>query len=289
MNRWTMVLVIATAVLFLGYHCWGQGFSPASSSTRKAPKKPTVVDRLLFFPTKFPDGDWNPEGLRFEDVVFKSEDGTTLHGWYCPADNPRGVVLMAHGNAGHVASRANWLRYLQTKMELSVFLFDYRGYGQSEGTPTVEGVIQDAMAARAKLRELASIKDSEMILMGESLGGAVVTQLAADSAPRALILQSTFSSLREVAAIHFSHLSVLVPKTKLDSVDAIASYQGPLLQSHGDQDRTIPFSLGEKLFNAANEPKTFVTIEGADHNNWLTDKYLEELNRFLDGLPATKD
>jgi fermentation-respiration switch protein FrsA (DUF1100 family) len=289
MNRWTMVLVVVVTVLVLGNHCWGQGFSPSSSSTRKTPKKPTVVDRLLFFPTKFPDGDWNPEGLRFEDVVFTSEDGTTLHGWYCPAENPRGVVLMAHGNAGHVASRANWLRYLQTKMGLSVFLFDYRGYGQSEGTPTVEGVIQDATAARAKLRELASVKDSEMILMGESLGGAVVTQLAADSAPRALILQSTFSSLRDVAAIHFSHLSVLVPKKKLDSVNSIASYKGPLLQSHGDADRTIPFSLGEKLFKAANEPKTFVKLEGADHNDWLTDKYLEELNRFLDGLPAAKD
>ena len=162
-----------------------------------------------------------------------------------------------------------------------MFIFDYRGYGRSEGTPTVEGAIQDAIAARAKLRELASIKDSEMLLMGESLGGAIVVQLAAESPPRGLILQSTFSSLRDVAAIHYPNLSWLVPPTKLDSMSQIVRYRGPLLQSHGSADRTIPFSSGEKLFRLANEPKQFITIKDADHNNWLTDAYLKQLEDFL--------
>jgi uncharacterized protein len=152
-------------------------------------------------------------------------------------------------------------------------MFDYRGYGRSEGTPTVEGAIQDASAARAKLCELAAIKDSEMLLMGESLGGAIVIQLAVDSPPRGLILQSTFSSLRDVADVHYPKLSWLVPRNKLDSATQIVRYRGPLLQSHGNMDRTIPFSSGERLFRSA--------IEHADHNNWLTDGYLKQLDGFI--------
>lgn len=146
--------------------CHGQVSSESDSDPKIEKKPPSIDELLLFFPSKFPNGDWNPKDLKFQDVFFAAEDKTKLHGWYCPTDNPRAVVLIAHGNAGHVASRAAWLRYLQTRAKLSVFMFDYRGYGRSEGTATVEGAIQDATAARAKLCELASVKDSEMILMG---------------------------------------------------------------------------------------------------------------------------
>ena len=238
----------------------------------------------MFFPAKYPSGNWQPKDLRFDDVYFTADDKTRLHGWYCPRDNPRAVILLAHGNAGHVASRAPWLRYLQSKAKVSIFIFDYRGYGRSEGTPTVEGALQDARAARAKLCELAITTDSEMLLMGESLGGAIVVQLASESAPRALVLQSTFSSLRDVAEVHYPKLSWLVPRSRLDSIAWIAKYHGPLLQSHGDRDQTIPFALGEKLFGAANEPKTMIVIANADHNNWISDDYLQRLNAFLDRI-----
>ncbi len=250
----------------------------------KVAKPQSIDELLLFFPAKYPTGDWQPKELRFDDVYFAADDKTKLHGWYCPCENPRGVILLAHGNAGHVASRATWLRYLQSKARVSVFLFDYRGYGRSEGTPTVEGLLLDARAARAKLCELASTKESEIILMGESLGGAIFVQLAAEVAPRGLILQSTFSSLKDVADVHYPKLSWLVPSNKLDSLNAIAKYRGPLLQSHGDQDRTIPFASGEKLFQAANEPKTFTAIPNADHNNWLSDDYLRQLNDFVNRI-----
>lgn len=260
-----------------------------SSKVQNDAKPQTVDELLLFFPAKYPSGDWQPKDLRFEDVYFTADDKTHLHGWYCPCDNPRAVILLAHGNAGHVASRAPWLRYLQSKAKVSIFIFDYRGYGRSEGTPTVEGALQDARAARAKLCELAPTTDSEMLLMGESLGGAIVVQLASESAPRALILQSTFSSLRDVAEVHFPKLSWLVPRSRLDSIARIAKYHGPLLQSHGDRDQTIPFVLGEKLFGAANEPKTMIVIANADHNNWISDDYLQRLNAFLDRIgPAGK-
>ena len=278
-NRWAAPLIVVFFPILLTYHCLAQETKESDGSTKSKPQ--SIDELLLFFPSKFPSGDWNPKDLQFKDVFFSAEDETKLHGWYCPSDNARAVLLLAHGNAGHIASRAPWLRYLQSRAKISVFIFDYRGYGRSEGTPTVEGAIRDATAARAKLRELAVVKDSEMLLMGESLGGAIVVQLAVDSPPRGLILQSTFSSLRDVADVHYPKLAWLVPRNKLESATQIVRYRGPLLQSHGNLDRTIPCSSGEKLFRAANEPKQFVTIENADHNNWLTDAYLKELDGFI--------
>jgi len=255
---------------------------PSAQSGTSGANHQSIDELLLFFPSKYPVGNWKPKGLVFRDVWFVAEDGTRLHGWFCPFDDPRATVLIAHGNAGHVASRAAWLKYLQSKARVATFMFDYRGYGRSEGVPTVNGALLDAKAARAKLRELTRVKDSEMLLMGESLGGAIVVQLAAESAPRGLILQSTFSSLRDVADVHYPKLSWLVPPAKLDSVTQIVRYRGPLLQSHGTVDRTIPFASGEKLFQSANEPKTFVKIPGADHNNWLRQSYLTRLDEFIE-------
>ncbi|MBM4088717.1 MAG: alpha/beta hydrolase [Planctomycetes bacterium] len=248
-------------------------------------KSRSIDESLLFFPSKFPEGDWTPDGLHFQDVWFHAADKTRLHAWYCPCDHPRAIILIAHGNAGHVASRAPWLQYLQSQARVTTFMFDYRGYGRSEGVPTAAGILDDARAARAKLRELAAIKDSEMLMMGESLGGAVVVHLASESAPRGLILQSTFSSLRDVADVHFPGLSWLVPADKLNSAALIAQYRGPLLQSHGRADDTIPIDSGHRLFRAANEPKEFVEIAGAGHNNWLTPPYLKRLEQFLTRFP----
>lgn len=260
-----------------------------SDEKKTEPQHQTLDERLLFFPSKYPTGNWKPKDLQFDDVVFESQDKTRLHGWYCPCENPRAVVLMTHGNAGHVADRAPLLRYLQSKARVAVFIFDYRGYGKSEGTPTVEGVLDDARAARSQLRWMASLKDSEMLLMGESLGGAIAVQLAAESAPRGLILQSTFSSLRDVANVHFPALSWLVPEEKLNSCSAIQSYAGPLLQSHGTADRTIPLPLAEKLYAAGNEPKQFIRIPRADHNNWINDDYLSQLNSFIEKTAAAEN
>jgi fermentation-respiration switch protein FrsA (DUF1100 family) len=287
MHRTSILLVVGLIAVPVVHPCYGQETTEPDPATEA--KAPSIDELLLFFPSKFPTGDWNPKDLQFQDIYFTAEDETKLHGWYCPVTKPRAVVLIAHGNAGHVALRARWLRYLQTRARVSSFMFDYRGYGRSEGIPTVEGAIQDAMAARAKLCELAAIKDSETLLMGESLGGAIVVQLAAKSPPQGLILQSTFSSLRDIADVHYPKLSWLVPRNKLDSVARVAAFRGPLLQSHGTTDRIIPFSSGKKLFRAANEPKQFVVIENAGHNNWLTDAYLKRLDDFITRIcPARK-
>jgi fermentation-respiration switch protein FrsA (DUF1100 family) len=255
------------------------------ASTPKKQAARTLDELLLFFPSKYPSGDWKPEGLRLEDAWFAAADGTRLHGWYCPCEKPRAVLLYAHGNAGNLAGRAPLMRYLQKELRVRALIFDYRGYGRSEGIPSAAGILQDGRAARAFLASQAGVKEAEIVLMGRSLGGGVVAQLAGEARPRGLILESTFSSLRDVASHHYPCLSWMVPTKKLDSVAALARYAGPLLQSHGDADRTIPYALGRKLFDTAKGPKRFVRISGGDHNDPPSAEYRKELNRFISELP----
>jgi uncharacterized protein len=245
----------------------------------------TLDELLLFFPSKHPVGNWKPDGLQFEDAWFSALDGTRLHGWYCPCENARAVVLFAHGNAGNLSHRAQRLKYLHDELRVTTLIFDYRGYGRSEGTPRVEGVLEDARAARKSLAGRAGVNESQVVLWGESVGGAVAVQLASEGGARGLILESTFSSLRDVASVHYPRAAWLIPADKLDSASRIGSYNGPLLQSHGDVDRTIPIALGLKLFEAAKGRKQFVRMEGNDHNDEPSTDYLRELDRFIGDLP----
>ena len=272
--------------LFLPFGMMATMAAMAQPPTPSEPvKQPTLDEILLFFRRSFPKVIGNPAGLKFEDAWFKAADGTKLHGWYCPTDKPRAVVLFAHGNAGNLSHRAATMQRWQRELRTTILIFDYRGYGRSEGGPSVEGILQDARAARKFLAERAKAPESQLVLAGESLGGAVAVDLAAQSPARGLVLQNTWSSLKDVAIVHYPKLAFLVPPGKLDSATLIGKFKGPLLQCHGDADRTIPFDLGEKLFQAANEPKQFVRNRGNDHNDRLPEQYWRELDRFIGGLP----
>lgn len=258
-----------------------QNQDPANQSLQKEEEVRSLDELMLFMPTRYPEGDWDPPDLNYRDVDIVSKDGTKVHAWYCPAENPRLIMLYTHGNAGHIASRVSWLRYLQKEARVSVLALDYRGYGKSDGKPTVAGAIEDAQAARDKLAELAGVDTREIVLMGESLGGAIAVQLAAEKPAKGLILQSTFASLYAAAKVHFPSLAWLVPKNKLNSIEKIKQYQGPLFQSHGNRDQTIPFQQAAALYRSANSPKSFMEIAGADHNDWRTPEYLEHFQRIV--------
>ena len=242
-------------------------------------------ESLIFFPTPYPGGDWQPEGVSFEDASFRSADGTRLHGWYAPCENPRAVVLFCHGNAGNVTHRGHTLALLNELVGVTVLIFDYRGYGRSEGKPSEAGVLADGRAARAWLAEKAGVKEPDVVLMGRSLGGAVAVDMAAADGTRGLVLESSFTSITEMAAHYYPWLPVrAILRTKLDSLDKIAAYRGPLLQSHGDADSIVPYPMGRRLFEAANQPKRFITLPGADHNDMQSRAYFDALIEFLDGL-----
>lgn len=237
---------------------------------------------LIFFPSKYPRGDWEPAGIDFEDVYFQSTDGTKLHGWYLPHENPDHVILFCHGNAGNITNRAFPIVQLHNKLNASVFVFDYRGYGKSEGKPNERGVLADARAARDWLAQRENVKPEEIALLGRSLGGAVAVDLATKDGAKALILQSTFTSIPDVAAFHYAWIPHWLLRTKLDSLSKIGDYQGPVFSSHGDTDTIVPYKFGKQLYDAASGPKEFMTLDGLDHNDPQPEAYYEALRHFLE-------
>ena len=239
-------------------------------------------EKLVFPAPRYPQGNWNPPGLGYEDVYFASADGTKLHGWYVQRPNPAAYVLYCHGNAANVAYTGGRLRMLVDECGATAFAFDYRGYGRSEGSPEEEGVLADARAARSFFAQRAGIDPSDIVLMGRSLGGSVAVDLAVQIAPRGLVLESTFTTLTDVAAYHFPWLPVrLLMRNRFDSLAKIQLYHGPLLQSHGTADEVIPYELGRKLFAAAPAPKQFINLPGGRHNDPQTPEYNSALKRFL--------
>lgn len=261
--------------------------TPTREPAASPPSDPVAAleKSLVFVPSPYPNGNWSPAGLTFEDAWFRSADGTQLHGWYVPHDRPRAVILFCHGNAGNVTHRARALRALHDWVGASVLVFDYRGYGKSKGAPSEEGVLADARAARAWLARRAGIDENEIVLLGRSLGGGVAVDLAAADGARALVLESTFTSLPDVAAAAYPLLPVrMLMQTRLDSASKIGNYHGPLLESHGDADKVVPYKLGRRLFQAANEPKQFLTIRRGGHNELPPREYYNILGNFLSSI-----
>jgi uncharacterized protein len=244
-----------------------------------------LENSMIFFPLNLPDDNWAPRGIAREDVWFQATDGTKIHGWYVPHSQPRAVILFCHGNGGNITHRTDVIRTLRDRLDATVLIFDYRGYGKSEGKPDEAGVLADARAARTWLAKRAGVAEERIVLMGESLGGAVAVDLAADGA-RALILENTFNALPDLAAHHYPWLPVrLLMRTQFNSAAKIRNYHGPLHQSHGDRDSIVPLQFAKRLFDAANEPKQFLLIEGADHNDGRSLRYYDKLREFLDGIP----
>lgn len=243
-------------------------------------------ESMIFFPDKYPTGFWRTDALSFpvEDAWFTAADGVKLHGWFVPCDAPRAIVLMSHGNGGNLTNRREMLARLHG-LRLAVLVYDYRGYGRSEGSPNEAGILADGRAARKWLAERAGIPESEVVYLGESLGGGVAVDLAAHDGGRGLILLSTFTSLPDVAAIHYPMLPVrMIMRSRLDSLSKIGRFSGPTLVAHGDADSLIPQELGRRLFEAAIGPKRFVNLPGSDHNEDPPEFY-QAIDALIDTLP----
>ncbi len=222
----------------------------------------------VFFPARDLYRSPAADGVAFEDVHFNS-GGNQLHGWYIPASGSQ-VVLWMHGNAGNIADRLDQAVEMKRALGVSSFMFDYRGYGKSEGRPSEAGLYQDAEAAFRWLTETRGVNPRHIILYGHSLGSAASVDLALKEGMNAggMVLESPFTSAADIARMIYFGLPVgLVMSVKLDNIGRIGEVKMPILVIHGVSDTVIPFSMGKEVFDAAPEPKTFLPIAGADHSD----------------------
>jgi len=224
----------------------------------------SVERGLIYHPVRELIGEPAQVGLSFRDVVFTADDGVRLHGWLVPGRLPT-TVLWCHGNAGNISHRLDNIRLIVDELGLGVFIFDYRGYGRSEGIPSEAGLMLDARAARAALLA-AGVSPDRIVLFGRSLGAAVALDLALTHPPPVLILESPFLSIPAMANLTLPGAGFLM-QTRWDSEARIQDLRAPLLVLHGDADEVVPFEQGRALYARAPGPKTFHPIAGAGHND----------------------
>ncbi|PTN10318.1 alpha/beta hydrolase [Nitrosomonas aestuarii] len=226
---------------------------------------------LIYFPQTGRDIAVTPEhtGLAYESVEIETGDKETLHGWFVPAPDAVGTVLFFHGNAGNISHRLDYLPMFRA-LKLNTFIFDYRGYGQSSGTPTETGTYEDAIAVWQFLTESKGIASQEIILYGESLGGAVAAWLAAQKDPAMLVLTSVFTSVPDLAETIYPWLPVRwIARFDYNTLRHLESINCPVFVAHSPHDEIVPFSHGRHLFHAAAEPKQFLTLAGGHNDGFI--------------------
>lgn len=221
--------------------------------------------------------------LPYEDVHLETSDGVRLHGWYIPAPQARGTVLFLHGNAGNISHRLDSVLMFH-RLGYSMLIIDYRGYGNSGGTPTEQGTYRDAEAAWRYLTENRHIASCRIVLFGESLGGAVAAWLAASHKPAALVIASGFTSVPDLAQQLYPFLPARwLARIRYDTRESLEAVTVPVLVAHSPEDDIIPFSHGRALFDAAHPPKQFLELAGG-HNDgfiFMRESWVNVLEDFL--------
>ena len=225
-----------------------------------------LAQKAIFHPSKYPEGFWDLQAhWNAEDVWLDTADGVRIHGWMIEPDESRGLVtLYLHGNGGNLTHRVVHIQAL-VNVGSSLLIIDYRGYGRSEGSSSEEGTYLDTEAAYEYLLE-RGYRPEQIVVHGESLGTAMATDLASRRPCAGLVLEAPFPSARAVAARVLPVLGPLVI-SGLETGVKIARVKAPVLIIHGDRDEVIAYELGREVFDAANEPKQFWTVEGAHHND----------------------
>ena len=222
-------------------------------------------------------------GMIYEDVFLSAEDGVRLHGWWIPAERDRGTLLFCHGNAGNISHRLELIAVFH-RLGLNVLIFDYRGFGRSEGSPDEHGTYRDVEAFYRYLRQEKGIAPEQIVIFGRSLGGAVAIELARRAEAAALVVESAFTSAVDMGKLIFPFLPVrLLVQNQYDSILKIGELNLPVLIIHSPDDELVPFEQGERLFNAAREPKEFLRIAGGHGDGFLItgEAYAEGIAEFL--------
>jgi fermentation-respiration switch protein FrsA (DUF1100 family) len=238
---------------------------------------------FIFFPQRALDATPADRGLAFEEARFATGDGLELHGWYVAPPSPRAFVLFFHGNAGNISHRLENLAILHA-LGLATLIFDYRGYGQSEGEPDEDGTYEDARAAWRYLAAERGIAPERIIAYGQSLGGAVATRLATERRLAGLVIESSFTSVADLAHKFYPYLPTsLLTRVHYPTRQRIPTVSCPVLVMHSPDDDLVPFAHGEQLYEAAREPKRFQRLRGGHNDAFITsgEAYWKALDDFV--------
>ena len=223
------------------------------------------------------------KNLPYEDVFLDTSDNVKIHGWFVPHENPRATLLFLHGNGGNISHRLEKLS-IYNQLGLSILIIDYRGYGLSEGNISEQGTYLDAETAWTYLTQEKNIPGNRIIIYGESLGGAIASWLASHVTAGALVIESSFTSIADMGKYYYPYLPVkLLTRIKYPSIEYIGNVQYPILIIHSPQDDIVPYTQGVELYEAANEPKSFLEIAGDHNGGFYTsgELYSKGLDQFI--------
>jgi fermentation-respiration switch protein FrsA (DUF1100 family) len=242
---------------------------------------------MIFFP--FSEMKETPTGwgLEYEEVSLHTDDDVRLHGWYIPRSGATSTLLFFHGNAGNISHRGDTVKIFH-RLGLNVLIIDYRGYGRSEGRPGEKGLYEDARAAWRYLTDDRGVAGHDIILFGRSLGGVVATRLASEVQPAGLIVESAFSSARDMANSIFPLLSrLMLVRFDFNAQAYIDKVRCPVLVAHSPEDEIIPFQQGQRIYHAAHEPKQFLIMRGDHNGGFLRSQpgYERQLQEYVASLP----
>ena len=245
-----------------------------------------LENRLIFHPTTDIARTPRDVGLDYLDLYFTTADNVRLNGWFIPHLQASATMIWFHGNAGNIGDRVDNIKLLHDKTHINIFIFDYRGYGRSPGSSSETTTYIDGDAAMNFVRTQLQVESKNLLIFGRSLGAAVAAEMASRHDSRAVILESPFMSIREMARVMLPALPIgPLLSAKFDVIDKVGKITAPLLVLHGDQDEIIPFEQGQRVFAAARQPKQFYPIKGAGHNDTFIvggNGYYERLQSFIE-------
>ena len=243
-----------------------------------------ALERLFIFVPSTAAQSWHEKpDPRIEDVTLHAATGETMHAWWLPQPGANGVLHYSHGNAGNLSHRGPGLLRWTSELNVSVLIYDYPGYGRSQGRANEENCYAAAEAAYQWLTDVQNVEPRQVLLLGASLGASMAVEMARQHDNRALILIKPFSSIPDMAQARFPWLPArYFVRHKFDNVAKIRDCHRPVFIVHGTADTVIPYRLGKRLYEAANEPKEFVTLDGHDHDTSLPGDFFQQLRGFLE-------
>ena len=238
-----------------------------------------ILERyFVFFPVRTLPNTPSDTNITYEDVFFRSSDQYLIHGWFIPGTS-KYTLLWFHGNGGNIGHRVEEIMQMHNVLGVNIFIFDYRGYGKSEGKPSEQGIYRDAKAAIKYLQSRPDVDPNCVIYFGRSLGAAIAIHAATTNPPSGIILVAPFTSLSDIAAIRFPNLPIgWLTKNRYNTISRIKYIHKPLLIIHGNLDDIVPLAHSSQIFQKANYPKTLKVLVGAGHNDTYSNDALNYWN-----------